>query len=436
MSAKSALPLASRLSGKLCLLTAALALIPAIGLSQEYTLTDLGTLGGSPSLASAVNDSGQVVGGAGEPFLYSKGTMTGVWPGNPESGAAVALNNNGHLVVNLSVDDYGDTESYLWSGHNWTDVGIGGATSMNASDMVVGNSTNRGQPVAYWVYAKGQLDTSPGYAFGGADALAWTVNDAGEIAGACANPDPNIGPSGCVFGANISPYRLDNLSVPRGDLAAVAIRSDGTTCGQDNNAAIAIWSSNGTEIFHDSFGDGSACEALNDYGVAVGNFYSPTFVTGSLAFVYDPVSGVRDLNNLITKLSIKGHSVTIENAVSVSNTGFIAANCLYTEGNENSDWRACLLTPNPVLILKDSINQLGKGDPECVQCNEELNPLANSLPESLTDLSAPERRKVLATVEEMERRLQGLLRSRKIIESKEVLLLHEAQLVQNSVDSF
>jgi len=62
--------------------------------------------------------------------------------------------------------------------------------------------------------------------------------------------------------------------------------------------------------------------------------------------------------------------------------------------------------------------------------------LANSLPESLTDLSAPERRKVLATVEEMERRLQGLLRSRKIIESKEVLLLHEAQLVQNSVDSF
>ena len=121
-----------------------------------------------------------------------------------------------------------------------------------------------------------------------------------HLSGACANPDPNIGPSGCVFGANISPYRLDNLSVPRGDLAALAIRSDGTTCGQDNNAAIAIWSSNGTEIFHDSFGDGSACEALNDYGVAVGNFYSPTFVTGSLAFVYDPVSGVRDLNNLIT----------------------------------------------------------------------------------------------------------------------------------------
>jgi probable HAF family extracellular repeat protein len=48
-----------------------------------YTLTDLGTLGGSGSYASAINDKGQVVGYsdttgdlATHAFLYSKGTMT------------------------------------------------------------------------------------------------------------------------------------------------------------------------------------------------------------------------------------------------------------------------------------------------------------------------------------------------------------------------
>ena len=89
--------------------------------------------------------------------------------------------------------------------------------------------------------------------------------------------------------------------------------------------------------------------------------------------------------------------------------------------------------PGLVLILKNNIYQLAKGDPECIQCNRELVPLADLLPESLTDLSLRERRKVLATVEAMERELEVLLRDRKITETKAVFLLHEAQLVQDSV---
>jgi probable HAF family extracellular repeat protein len=88
MSMNSPLTFASRMSRKLCLLTAALALFPVIASSQEYTVTNLGTLGGSTSTAWAVNDSGQVVGSANiagdahaDPFLYSNGTMTDVWGG-------------------------------------------------------------------------------------------------------------------------------------------------------------------------------------------------------------------------------------------------------------------------------------------------------------------------------------------------------------------
>jgi hypothetical protein len=135
-------------------------------------------------------------------------------------------------------------------------------------------------------------------------------------------------------------------------------------------------------------------------------------------------------------LAIKGHSVTVQPGVSISDTGFIAANCLCSEGRAASETHACLLTPNPVLILKDNINELGNGDPECVQCNEELVPEANALPDSLTGLSIGEERKVLATVEDLEGQLKELLRGEKIGENKAVLLLHESELVQNSVDRF
>jgi hypothetical protein len=63
-------------------------------------------------------------------------------------------------------------------------------------------------------------------------------------------------------------------------------------------------------------------------------------------------------------------------------------------------------------------------------------PEVNSLPDSLTDLSVKERRKVLATVEEMEGQLKELLRGEKIGENKAVLLLHDSELVQNAVDRF
>ena len=48
----------------------------------EYTITDLGTLGGDESGAYGINDSGQVVGqaqkasGQKRAFLYESGTMT------------------------------------------------------------------------------------------------------------------------------------------------------------------------------------------------------------------------------------------------------------------------------------------------------------------------------------------------------------------------
>src|SRR5580658_4313694 len=71
---------------KLHVLVATIVLFPAIGWSQEFTVTDLGTLGGTYSISTSVNNKGQVAGqsntatqnqadGQGDPFLYSNGTM-------------------------------------------------------------------------------------------------------------------------------------------------------------------------------------------------------------------------------------------------------------------------------------------------------------------------------------------------------------------------
>src|SRR5438128_10677206 len=76
-----------------------------------YTVSDLGTLGGSQSLAWDINDSGQIVGesttadGETHAFLYTGGTMTDLAAlpfGDPgvrsRTSSARAINASGQLV--------------------------------------------------------------------------------------------------------------------------------------------------------------------------------------------------------------------------------------------------------------------------------------------------------------------------------------------------
>src|SRR4051812_43738035 len=77
-----------------------------------YTITDLGTLGGASSSASALNDQGQVVGtsltasGQAHAFLYSGGVMAdlGTLAGQNYS-RAQDINNAGNVVGASLVED-------------------------------------------------------------------------------------------------------------------------------------------------------------------------------------------------------------------------------------------------------------------------------------------------------------------------------------------
>lgn len=351
--------LAAAFRGKLCLFAAAFALFPAFAWSQEFTVTDLGTLGGSTSTPMGVNNSGQVVGSADlkgnskvNPFLYSNGKMTDLFSGgSPYGGVAVAVNNNGQIVANFNLAKSGDPEALLYNGVNWVDITGGPVVGINDSETVLGGSPNTG---GYWLYSNSQLNTAPpqvpnpvwgpiNYLFPQA------INNAGQVAALCY--DNNGDEFRCVLSSS-STVALENGWVTNN----LAINSDGETCGEapgpSGDLGAAYWASNGTltnlwTVDHQMF----CCNGLDNYDDGVGYLNvlnsNRSGVLNSYALAFDPLNGARNLNKLISQSSPNGHSVEVLNAVAISNTGYIAASCVYSKPHVPSKNTRMLAYPEP-----------------------------------------------------------------------------------------
>jgi probable HAF family extracellular repeat protein len=158
-------------------------------------MTNLGTLGGTISLAQGINASGQVVGystlttksyGA---FLYSGGVMTNIGTLGGTYAAAYAINGSGE-IVGVSTTAAGAQHPFLYSGGKMTDLGTLGsttaswtneATAVNSLGATVGYSYLANGNFHAFLYSNGVIkdlgtlggDWSEGYA----------INDSGEITG-------------------------------------------------------------------------------------------------------------------------------------------------------------------------------------------------------------------------------------------------------------
>jgi probable HAF family extracellular repeat protein len=417
--------------GKFGMLIAVIGLLSFNSWSQEYTVTNLGTLGGNESVAYSVNDAGQVAGYSTlqdekgpEPFLYSNGNMIGLGSLGEGVGWAYAVNNNGH-VAGTSWDADGP-QAFLWNGAlqklvtgnpGYMSAGL----AINASDVVLGWCCTESDPFPpAAVFSGGTFTYVPIGSYAALSPAA--INNSGQIVGACWKLDGfTYKTPGCVItGTTVQTlHPLAGHSLTQ----ASAINNAGHICGASgnpNNQRVAtIWF--GTSPFtlgQPNDGHASECLGLNDADQGVGDANGQSH---PIAVLYDLLNGAQDINQLIVPIP----QVVVENAYQISNTGYIAARCIYS----GSHTRACLLKPNSVLIVKKDIFALEQNDPGCIACKAVLDPEANSLPDTLTDLTPEQQKQVTATIETMIVQLRLLEHAGQISATQAKLLVHQSQLV-------
>jgi len=118
-----------------------LALLAKAASAQDYTVIDLGTLGGKSSSAFAINTNGQITGSAAtaaghqHAFLYQNGTMQDLGTFGGTSSAGLAINIKGQIT------GYADTadeieHAFMYDG-SMTDLGTlnGGPSRGRESTM-------------------------------------------------------------------------------------------------------------------------------------------------------------------------------------------------------------------------------------------------------------------------------------------------------------
>jgi probable HAF family extracellular repeat protein len=276
-------------------------------------LTDLGVLhepGFTMSVATAINDNGQVVGWSfsafQHAFLYSKGIMINLTPPEYELSSANGINNKDQVVGSFNIsDNLGGGSLYhafLYSSGNMIDLGtLPGYTEsygqgINDNGQVVGTAyTSSGVSHAF-LYSDGSM-TDLGVLSGDTDSGALAINNKSQIVGISSSGNDATGPF------HSRPFLYNGAGM--------------TALGTLPN-----------------FSNGLASSINND-GLVVGYSYTTTTAT-SHAFLSDGKQ-VWDLNSLI----LINSGWTLEHANAINNNNQIVGYGLNPSGNKH----AFLLNP-------------------------------------------------------------------------------------------
>jgi uncharacterized membrane protein len=375
-------------------------------------------------------------------------------------------------VTGRSGNANGDDEAFLYSGGAM--IGIGGAQgfSINTSGEVTGylyrpdpNDSNALISHAF-LYSSGVLhDLDPDHPDRSSAGV--SINDKGDIAGGLGSRSVIFTHQGEIHTVPHGSYKLGLSLYGINDLDQIAAQGSGSTglkavvitgntvrtlqgiypyysssgtainyggvvCGwsqpreNSSDTHATLWPSSSPIDLGALPGDHeSYCLGMDDFGREVGTSQRSDLATQK--GVMFTTLGIQRLDDLISpSLGIK-----ITDADGISNTGFIGASCYFP----GKVLHACLLTPNPVLILKKEIFALTQGDPECIQCRTVLKPEANSLPESLEDLGPRELADVAASVRTIGTELRRLRLAEIITAPQARLLLHDAVLTLRAAES-
>ena len=325
--------------------------------STQYTVIDLGTLGGAGSTAAGVNESGDVAGTSntswGEPhgFRWRDGVMTGIHSMGGWGAEAFDVSDDG-WVVGSAATSAGQWVGMYWFGADPHPVGtLGGGSSqafaISGAHVIVGRSTDA-DAVSQAFRWEGGAIVGLGGLVDGAPSEAWDVNDAGVIVGEA------TGAGGSVHAVRWSDGTIEDLGTPSPNFGASwarGINEAGTIVGGTQVA-------NGGSLhpFLHAGGSGDVvtevlgyADAVNASGQVVGTYFTPA---GEYAFLYEN-GVVTDLNDLLPADS----GWELHAAVDINDAGQIVG-----QGTHNGEGRGFLLSP--VESSADlSVSMSGSPDP-------------------------------------------------------------------------
>ena len=290
--------------------------------SPVYTITDLGTFGGSDTTAFAVSANGQAAGWAVDPLGNTVAVVFGgagptdllagsSWP----EGQATGINSSGQ--VSGTVYSNGTAHGVIWSGATTVDLGANtSAAAINDAGQVAGSSNQA------FLYQNGTR-TDLGTLAGGSWSLAEGLSGNGDVAG---YGDTASGIRGFVWTPGGGMLELGTLG--GGSSYGMAVNDAGVVAG---GAAVGSGYLNATSWLNGTAtdlgtlgGSDSYAYGINDAGAIVG--YSWISGDGSThGFVV--LNGVMvDLNSLLSPAD-SGWVITA--AYGINDGGQIAGEAMY-----------------------------------------------------------------------------------------------------------
>ena len=335
-------------------LAAMLTVLPATELwaGPVYSVTDLGTLGGS-SEALAISDSGYIVGDSSPPTDFIRATFyrpgdspLPLPPGDFISfSRAYGVNNSGVAVGLATFLPGRDHAAVFEIGKTTIDLGsLGGnssqANAINAAGQIVGSSSTFNNLATHaTLFSVGASPIDLG-TLGGSFSSAHAINSAGAIVGQSATFG-NLSTHAAFFSTTGAPIDLGVLS-GYSIASAFGINTSGEIVGTSyggNSSRATYFDIDGDEIDLGSLGGSSSrADGINDQGVVVGM----STLAGDIemrAAIFGLGVSPKDLNDLIDPFA----GWTLLEATAINSSGAIVG-----YGRINGEIHAFLATPMSV----------------------------------------------------------------------------------------